>query len=78
MTLFFNILRDPLHQQAKNDLELIKLARDIIKKMPANADRPHAATNLERLDLLIAELGRLGGYAIERAENGKQEVQMTG
>ncbi|KFA65824.1 hypothetical protein S40285_05378 [Stachybotrys chlorohalonatus IBT 40285] len=69
MTLFFNILRDPLHQHATNDLDLIKLARDIIKNMPESAERPHAATSLKRLDLLIAELWRLGGYAIERAQN---------
>lgn len=68
MVLFFNLLRDPLHEHAANDLEIISLARDVIKSMPGSKFRPQDARNLGRLDKLIAELGRLGQCAVAKAK----------
>lgn len=68
MVLFFNILRDPLHEHAANGLEIISLTRDVIKSMPESKSRPQDARNLGRLDKLIAELGRLAQCAVAKAK----------
>jgi hypothetical protein len=67
MTLFFNILRDPLKDQAIQDVELLRSASDLIRRMPMKKVTTYEETYLRKVDGVIAELGRLGRCAIEKA-----------
>ena len=70
ISLFFNLLRSPCNEYAELDLELIRTASDIIKKMPKSKSTPDEATYLGRIDRFRAEVARLAECAVERFRGG--------
>ena len=75
VTLFFNILRDPLSQEARKDVDLLSSVGALTKAMSA---RQRLAFNevvrVENLDQFIKELCRLGELAIDRARGVKTPI----
>ncbi|OAA77122.1 Transcription factor [Akanthomyces lecanii RCEF 1005] len=70
ISLFFNLLRSPCNEYADLDLELIRTASDIIKKMPKSKSTADEATYLGRIDRFRAEVARLAERAVERFRGG--------
>lgn len=69
MTLFFNILRDPLYPEARRDVELLGSVGALIRIVSARQRLArHDAARVESLDRFIKELCRLGECAIARAQ----------
>jgi hypothetical protein len=68
MTLFFNVLLNPLDSQAKLDLELLSSAADLIRNMPIRRLTEYEIEHFKMVDDFIAELIRLGNCAISKAE----------
>ncbi|CAM1502204.1 Fc.00g041880.m01.CDS01 [Cosmosporella sp. VM-42] len=81
MTLFFNILMNPLDPQAKEDLELLSSAADLIRSMPIRRLTSHEIGHIKMVDDFVAELIRLGNCAIlkqtREREQRKSETRMT-
>lgn len=74
ISLFFNLLRNPCNEYTELDLELIKTASDIIKKMPKSESTPDEASYLARIDRFRAEVARLAECAVERSRGKKQHI----
>lgn len=68
LTIFCNILHNPLDPQAAQDLELINRARDLIKGMPIPQPNRDELFHIYLVDEFIAELRRLGKCAISKAK----------
>lgn len=71
MSLFFNILRNPHHEYAVHDMELLNSASEIIRSMPMRRVTATETAYLQRIDCFVAELGRLAKCAIEK-EKGRR------
>jgi hypothetical protein len=70
MTLFFNVLRSPLHTEADNDTELLASMGSLIREMSGRQPwTGHEAGCLEGLCSFVVELCRLGRRAVEKARN---------
>ncbi|CAH0019104.1 unnamed protein product [Clonostachys rhizophaga] len=70
ITLFFNILRDPLAAEAESDTSLICTAGDLIQRLPSHQLlRLHETSFIENLGAFVAELSRLAAIAIAKARN---------
>ncbi|PNY27565.1 transcriptional regulatory protein [Tolypocladium capitatum] len=69
MTLFFNILRDPLDDQAIHDVELLSSASELIRSMPTPRVTPYETAYLRMADEFVAELSRLGKCAIAKSQS---------
>jgi hypothetical protein len=70
ITLFFNILRDPLAAEAESDTSLICTAGDLIQRLPSHQLlRLHETSFIENLGAFVAELSRLAARAINKARN---------
>ncbi|KND87494.1 putative transcriptional regulatory protein [Tolypocladium ophioglossoides CBS 100239] len=69
MTLFFNILRNPLDDQAILDVELLSAASELIRSMPIRRVTPHETAYLRKADEFVAELSRLGKCAIAKSQS---------
>ncbi|KAM4067058.1 fungal specific transcription factor [Hirsutella rhossiliensis] len=78
VTIFFSILRNPLDEQATQDVELLGLASNIIKSMPISQITAHEMAYLGRVDEFVAELGRLGKCAIAKSRNEAKEYARAG
>ena len=70
MCLFFNLLRRPDNEYAELDLELIRTASDIIRKMPRSEATPEEVNYLGRIDRFGAEVTRLAECAVARCRSG--------
>ncbi|KFY80980.1 hypothetical protein V499_00222 [Pseudogymnoascus sp. VKM F-103] len=68
LTIFCNILLNPLDPQAAQDLELISKAPDLIKGMPIRQPTMDELFHINLVDEFIAELRRLGKCAISKAK----------
>jgi hypothetical protein len=68
LTIFCNILLNPLDPQAAQDLELINKAPDLIKGMPIRQPTMNELFHINLVDEFIAELRRLGKCAISKAK----------
>ena len=66
MSLFFNILRNPHHEYAVHDVELIISAVDIIRSMPMRRVTARETAYLQRMDVFLVELSRLAWCAIDK------------
>ncbi|KAL6868812.1 hypothetical protein ACO1O0_000132 [Amphichorda felina] len=66
MSLFFNILRNPHHEYAVHDVELIISAVDIIRSMPMRRVTARETAYLQRMDVFLVELSRLARCAIDK------------
>lgn len=64
MSLFFNILRNPHHEYAVHDMELLSSASEIIRSMPMRRVTARETAYLQRMDAFIVELSRLARCAI--------------
>ncbi|ODA77254.1 hypothetical protein RJ55_06881 [Drechmeria coniospora] len=74
MTLFFNILRNPLHEYAVHDVELLSSASDLIRSMPIRRVTAHETAYLQKMDGFVAELSRLSRCAIEKSRNSSSDA----
>ena len=72
MALFFNVLQNPHDMQATLDLELLRSAADLIRRMPIRRLTEYEIEHFKMVDDFIAELIRLGICAISKA-NGEEE-----
>ncbi|KAL7819111.1 hypothetical protein V8C26DRAFT_419965 [Trichoderma gracile] len=72
LSIFFNILRNPQHEYAEQDVELLSSATTLIRSMPIHRVTTHELEYLRKMDAFIEELTRLSRAAIEKArlENG--------
>ncbi|PTB81652.1 fungal-specific transcription factor domain-containing protein [Trichoderma longibrachiatum ATCC 18648] len=72
LSIFFNILRNPQHEYAEQDVELLASATTLIRSMPIHRVTTHELEYLRKMDAFIEELTRLSRAAIEKArlENG--------
>ncbi|EHK48681.1 hypothetical protein TRIATDRAFT_214873 [Trichoderma atroviride IMI 206040] len=69
LSLFFNILRNPRHEYAAHDMELLTLATKVIRSMPILRVTTHEVEYLRKMDAFVEELGRLSQAAIAKAQN---------
>lgn len=69
LSIFFNILRNPRHEYATHDVELLTLATGVIRSMPMHKVTTYEVEYLRKMDAFIEELGRLGQAAITKAQN---------
>jgi hypothetical protein len=69
MSIFFNILRNPRHEYATHDTELLTLATKVIRSMPILKVTTHEVEYLRKMDAFVEELGRLSQAAIAKAQN---------
>ena len=74
MTVFFNILRDPLNALSTLDVELLSKTSDVIRSMPRNRATAFEAAYLTQMDGFVAELLRLGKCAIVKAQAGRGSI----
>ncbi|KAH6867877.1 hypothetical protein B0T10DRAFT_451458 [Thelonectria olida] len=72
MTLFFNVLLNPLDTQVKFDLELLSSAADLIRSMPIRRLTEYEIEHLKMVDDFVAELIRLGNCAISKAKGERK------
>lgn len=73
MTLFFNILRDPLNKEAEKDIELLGSVGTLIRSVSARHSlESHDSARVEALDQFIKELCRLGECAIVRVQSNER------
>ncbi|KAJ9144064.1 C6 zinc finger domain containing protein [Pleurostoma richardsiae] len=69
LTLFCNIMLDPLEPRASDDLELLNLAPELLKAMRSRELlTQNEIANMDKVDSFVAELIRLGSQAIAKAE----------
>ncbi|KFX97510.1 hypothetical protein V490_02757 [Pseudogymnoascus sp. VKM F-3557] len=68
LTIFCNILHNPLDPQAAQDLELINRAPSLIKGIPIPEPSKNDLFYINLVDEFIAELRRLGECAISKAK----------
>ncbi|KAL7946733.1 fungal-specific transcription factor domain-containing protein [Trichoderma barbatum] len=75
LSIFFNLLRNPQHDYADHDLELLASASKVIRSMPMHRVTTHEIEYLRQVDAFIEELGRLSQAAIAkvRREHGGME-----
>lgn len=69
ITLFCNILINPLDPRAKADIELLKSTSEFLQRIPIRRLTEYETTHMEMINDFVAELIRLGHYAVEKAEN---------
>ncbi|KAL7967432.1 fungal-specific transcription factor domain-containing protein [Trichoderma sp. SZMC 28014] len=69
LSIFFNILRNPRHEYATHDMELLTLATKVIRSMPILRVTTHEIEYLRKMDAFVEELGRLSQAAITKAQN---------
>ncbi|KAL6859218.1 hypothetical protein J3F83DRAFT_334166 [Trichoderma novae-zelandiae] len=72
LSIFFHILRNPQHEYADQDVELLASATTVIRSMPIHRVTTHELEYLRKMDAFIEELNRLSRAAIAkvRLENG--------
>lgn len=66
LSIFFNILRNPQHEYAEQDVELLASATALIRSMPIHRVTAHELEYLRKMDAFIEELTRLSRAAIEK------------
>lgn len=77
MSLFFNLLMNPLEEQAQADLELLSSAAGLVRQMPVRRLTPHELAHMKLVNDFVAELIRLSKCAIAKAtkERGQRSVE---
>lgn len=73
LTIFCNIMVDPLQPRARDDLELLNLTPELLKGMRSRALTQNEIANIKLVDSFVAELTRLGSQAITKAETTNTE-----
>lgn len=67
LTIFCNILLNPLSPQAEDDLELLKTAPRLIKNIRIRRLTMNEIMHIKLIEEFVAELIRLGSCAIQKA-----------
>ncbi|PVI07407.1 hypothetical protein DM02DRAFT_608957 [Periconia macrospinosa] len=67
LSLFYNILNSPLHQQSLKDLELLSSVADIIREWPMGRMGEREKGELMLIDEMVRELTQLGQSAVSKA-----------
>ncbi|KAI5464261.1 hypothetical protein BGZ63DRAFT_439435 [Mariannaea sp. PMI_226] len=67
MTIFLNIITNPLDSQAKLDLDLLSSATDLVRSMPVRRLTSYEIGHIKMVNEFVAELIRLGHCAILKA-----------
>ncbi|KAF9875054.1 C6 transcription factor [Colletotrichum karsti] len=75
LTIFCNLLHEPLNSQAEEDIELLKSVPKLIEGMRNRRLTPHEVSHVNMIDAFVGELTRLGNCAIAKA---RSEQQMEG
>ncbi|KAF7553418.1 hypothetical protein G7Z17_g3663 [Cylindrodendrum hubeiense] len=73
MTIFCNLLQNPLDPAANNDLDLLKTAPELIRRMRVQ-QLPQDILHIKQVDSFVAELVRLGNFAIRKAIEKSEEM----
>ncbi|KAF5020123.1 hypothetical protein F66182_7855 [Fusarium sp. NRRL 66182] len=74
MTLFLNILMNPLNDRAEDDIQLLQSAAHLVNSFPVSRFTPHEIAYMKMVDDFAAELVRLGRCAIAKAKTSVQKV----
>ncbi|KAK4059069.1 transcriptional regulator family: Fungal Specific TF [Trichoderma harzianum] len=69
LSIFFNLLRNPQHEYAEHDIDLLASATKVIRSMPMHRVTTHELEYLRRMDAFIEELGRLCQAATAKARH---------
>ncbi|TQN66759.1 putative transcriptional regulatory protein [Colletotrichum shisoi] len=72
LEVFCNLLLQPLHSQAEEDIELLKSVPQLIEGMRNRQLTPHEVAHVKIVDAFVAELTRLGTCAIAKARREQQ------
>lgn len=72
LEIFCNLLLQPLHPQAEEDIELLKSVPQLIEGMRNRQLTPHEVAHVKIVDAFVAELTRLGTCAIAKARREQQ------
>lgn len=67
VTLFCNILWDPLHPCAEGDLRLLDTAPNLIRYIRRQRMTEHEVLNQRAVDSYLVELARLAKHAVSKA-----------
>ena len=67
LTLFCNILLNPLDSLAAGDLDLLSSVPALIRALPVRQLNVNEIMQIKHLDDFVAELGRLARCAVDRA-----------
>jgi hypothetical protein len=67
VVIFLNILLKPLSPQAKDDVDLLNTAPELIKAIRSRRLTPNEAVHMQIVEDFIAELARLANCAIQIA-----------
>jgi hypothetical protein len=70
LTIFCNVIYDPLHPQVDMDLKLLEIVPDLVKQMRLRGLPRDETAQVKALDDFVAELARLGSQAITKAVQG--------
>ncbi|KAK5991595.1 ABC-transporter-regulating transcription factor-like protein [Cladobotryum mycophilum] len=74
MTLFFNILRNPLGEHAMHDMDLLNTASNVIRSMPMRRVTFFEMTYLRQAHEFIVELNRLSRCAMTQSHEAAKAV----
>lgn len=72
LTIFCNILQNPLSAQALDDLELLGAAPQLIKNIRIRRLTVNEIIHIKKIEDFISELIRLGSCAIRKAQQERQ------
>ncbi|KAL7791849.1 hypothetical protein V8C37DRAFT_416595 [Trichoderma ceciliae] len=75
LSIFFNILRNPQHEYAAHDVELLASSTKVIRSMPIHRVTTRELEYLRKMDAFIEELGRLSRAGIAKAQNEKDGAE---
>lgn len=67
LTIFCNLLLQPLHPQSEEDIELLNSVPDLIEGLRNRSLTQHETTHIKIVGAFVAELNRLGNCAIAKA-----------
>ncbi|KAF6823045.1 fungal specific transcription factor [Colletotrichum musicola] len=72
LTIFCNLLLDPLNAQAEEDIELMQSVPKLVEGIRSRNLTPNEMSHVKMVDAFVSELTRLGKCAISKAKREKQ------
>lgn len=75
LTIFCNLLLDPLNAQAEEDIELMQSVPKLVEGIRSRILTPNEMSHVKMVDAFVSELSRLGKCAIAKAKREKQVEQ---
>ncbi|RSL97755.1 hypothetical protein CEP52_010738 [Fusarium oligoseptatum] len=73
MSLFFNLLMNPLEDRAQADLELLSSAAGLVRQLPVRRLTPHELSHMKLVNDFVTELIRLCKCAIAKATKEREQ-----